>query len=246
MKRLFAISCLLVTVVIFVSQPTDAQEPDVNSNSFAPPEADPFDTRPIRVNSPAIVREGKQFKIRMGAPNDSRDAIRQIAEKLRDADSDEEKDNAQAELRRLLTDYFEKDMQRRKTELDEMEKRLARLRDQLSRRHTKMDEIVDLQIKVLINEADGMGFFSSGPAPFERRIDGLLGGNPQNRDPYFYAPNLSPSLPPVMVDAANVPIGPPNAPAAPPAATLPATVQAAPPALSPAPTPEAPAPTDDE
>jgi hypothetical protein len=53
-------------------------------------------------------------------------------------------------------------MVNREKELAELEKRLAKLREQLDRRRTKKQDIMDLQIKVLLNEADGLGFYSGG------------------------------------------------------------------------------------
>jgi hypothetical protein len=49
----------------------------------------------------------------------------------------------------------------RKKELADIESRLEKLRAQLERRRAKKDEIVDLQVKVAINEAEGLGFTSA-------------------------------------------------------------------------------------
>jgi hypothetical protein len=201
MKRLIAISCVLAVVVVVTSQRIDAQAPDFNSNPFAVPatSADPYGPRSIEVHSD-LVRDGKKYMIKFHGADGSKEAIRQVAEKLRDATSDEDKAKAQGELRRLLTEYFKKDWKRRKADLDEMEKRLGKLRDQLARRQAKMDEIVDLQIKVLINEADGMGFFSGDPRS-DLMIKGALDRSAKDRF-YYHAS-------PVMIDAAT-----PTSPAA--------------------------------
>jgi hypothetical protein len=82
-------------------------------------------------------------------------------EALREAEGDEAKSKAEDRLRDLLTEYFGEDMKRREAELKQMEKRLKKLQEQLALRSEKMDEIVDLQMKVLVNQANGLGFFSN-------------------------------------------------------------------------------------
>ncbi|MEX2306357.1 MAG: hypothetical protein WD738_02120 [Pirellulales bacterium] len=93
-------------------------------------------------------------------PN-SMTAIRNAAEELNDAEDDDAKGKAEERLRELLSNYFEDDMARRQTELEDIEKRLSKLREQLDRRRTKKQDIIDLQVKVLINEAEGLGFFNN-------------------------------------------------------------------------------------
>ena len=87
-------------------------------------------------------------------------AIRKAAEELRDAEGDDARADAEAKLRGLLEDYFDEDMERRASDLQEIEKRVSKLRAQLERRGDHKPEIIDLQIKVLVNEAEGLGFFS--------------------------------------------------------------------------------------
>lgn len=84
---------------------------------------------------------------------------------------------AEEKLRQQLDSYFEQDMKRREAELKSMQDRLAKLQAQLNLRREKQKDIVDLQIKVLIAEAGGLGFFSSGHSPM---------GPDENR--YFYSP----------------------------------------------------------
>jgi hypothetical protein len=229
MKRLIVFVCLLVSVVVIGTRNIGAREPDTDPNPFAPRgEADPFDKRRVLIESAEGVLQGKQVKFKLGVPDGSREAIHQATEKLRDAGSDAEREKAQGELRRLLAEYFDKDMKRRKTELDEMEKRLSKLRDQLARRHSKMDEIVDLQIKVLINEADGMGFFSGEPQSDLKLASPLERMKKDQR--YFYSPRT--------VEAVIVPGSPPPpVPTAPPATSAAPTAPPVPGQPAPTPTP---------
>jgi hypothetical protein len=117
---------------------------------------------------------------------DSKTLIRKAAEELRDANAKGDSDamtKAETNLRDLLSKYFDEDMKRREADLKKMESRLKKLQEQLGRRQEKMQEIVDLQFKVLINEADGLGFFSNSPsAP-----GATSAANPY----YFYSPRTT-------------------------------------------------------
>ena len=111
---------------------------------------------------------------------DTLGAIRKAAEELRDAEG-EAKAKAEANLRELLTSYFGEDMARREKELEAMQNRLKKLQEQLAKRRDKRQEIVDLQIKVLTNEADGLGFFSNNSSPSGLPLA-------PERPYYFYSP----------------------------------------------------------
>ena len=90
--------------------------------------------------------------------------IREAAAALSAADDDDAREDAERELNELLNEYFEEDMKRREQELAEVEARVKKLRELLERRREKRDDIIRLQIEVLRNEADGLGFFSGeGP-----------------------------------------------------------------------------------
>jgi hypothetical protein len=133
---------------------------------------DPFGARPrphtdatrVDLYSRPQLAEVAVGTLSFGRGPDSKSAIRDAAKELRDAKGDEAKDKAEANLRDLLSKYFDEDMKQREAALKEMEARLSKLKERLAKRHDKMQEIVDLQIKVLINEADGLGFFSGEPA----------------------------------------------------------------------------------
>jgi hypothetical protein len=86
-------------------------------------------------------------------------AIEQHSAAIRDAANDEQKAAASSELRAALAQHFEEDLKHRQQELDKVAERLEKLRAQLARRREKKDEIVDLQVKVVVNEAEGLGFY---------------------------------------------------------------------------------------
>jgi hypothetical protein len=88
-------------------------------------------------------------------------AIRKAAEAVRDAKGDEAKSEAQKKLAELLSKSYDDDMVQREHELKQIEERLAKLRELLERRRTKKQEVIELQTKVALNEADGLGFYDN-------------------------------------------------------------------------------------
>jgi len=91
-------------------------------------------------------------------------ALHEAAAALRDAKDDAARADAQAKLTELLQKYFDDDLRRREDELAKIEERTRQLRELLEKRRTKKSEILDLQVKVLLNEADGLGFFNEAPS----------------------------------------------------------------------------------
>ena len=81
---------------------------------------------------------------------------------LRKAESEDEKTAAREQLQQALSDYFDADMKRRQQELEEVKEGLAELASHLEERAEAKEEIVDLHVKLYVNEAEGLGFF---PAP---------------------------------------------------------------------------------
>ncbi len=113
----------------------------------------------------AVYGVGKKFIHLTKRGNHQADALRQAAAALRDAKDDAAKTAAQGQLTELLDKVFEEDMQRREQELAQVEQRTKDLRALMGRRREKKNEIVQLQIKVLLNEADGLGVFNESPMP---------------------------------------------------------------------------------
>jgi TolA-binding protein len=84
--------------------------------------------------------------------------IGQLMHQLREADDDAKKADLTKKLETAVDKQFDEDLKNRETELTKLEERLTKLRAQLDRRRKAKAEIIQLQIKVLVNEADGLGF----------------------------------------------------------------------------------------
>jgi hypothetical protein len=132
--------------------------------------------------------------------------IREAAKALVDAEDEDARQDAQRGLNELLDGYFEEDMERREEELANVERRVKELRELLERRREKKDEIIRLQVEVLRNEADGLGFFSAESAGGAQHQYGLW-VSPQPAPAVAFPPTHPPvpGTPP-----APVPVAPPR------------------------------------
>ncbi len=74
--------------------------------------------------------------------------------------SSKEADREKAEdaLRDAAGELFDMRTKTRRKQIEELEKRLAKLRAQLDKREEKKSEIIRLHVQTIVNEADGLGF----------------------------------------------------------------------------------------
>ncbi|MCA9135343.1 MAG: hypothetical protein KDB00_01255 [Planctomycetales bacterium] len=95
-----------------------------------------------------------------GPPNPLKtaaDRIRVLKKQLSSPKTDRTK--AEAEIKSALNDYFIADMRQRVRELDELKQKLAYTEKRLQERLAQRAEAVDVQLKIMLREADGGGFF---------------------------------------------------------------------------------------
>lgn len=102
-----------------------------------------------------------------------------LVQRLREAQADEQKAAVKQQMSSILEGYFDQDMQRRLKELAEIEARVRRLKEQSEQRQQAKTQILELQLKVLENEAAGLGFFgAAGPSASAQQASGMMGGMP--------------------------------------------------------------------
>jgi hypothetical protein len=87
-----------------------------------------------------------------------RSEIKQLTDQLRQAVDDTAKADLAKQLEIAVSKYFDEDLKIRESQLSELEEHITNLRSQLERRRKAKGEITQLQTKVLINDADGLGF----------------------------------------------------------------------------------------
>jgi hypothetical protein len=126
----------------------------------------------VRRQTESIKRQAKELAKQQGMlmrqnPEGLEAQIHKAAEEFRDAEGDEAKAKAGENLRGVLEKYFEEDMKNRQEAVGDLEQRLQKLKAQLERRREKKQEIIDLQMKIAKNDAEGLGFYSEpAGAPF--------------------------------------------------------------------------------
>jgi hypothetical protein len=165
--------CLFVatsaTAGVWTSAQLRAQEPGRRTVTIR--EAQQVVLPPVVSQAPAA-RQNSAYELdpfyaglRNTPTRDTSGAIRKAAEAVRDAKGEDAKSAAQKKLGDLLSKSYDEDMAQRERELKQIEERLTKLRELLSRRRSKKQEIIDLQTKVALNEADGLGFYQSERLP---------------------------------------------------------------------------------
>jgi hypothetical protein len=87
----------------------------------------------------------------------ARAKVAKIQRELRDAE-DNKKPELTKQLETAVSECFDQDMKVREGELTKIEQRLAKLRARVDKRKKARTDIIQLEMKVLENEADGLGF----------------------------------------------------------------------------------------
>lgn len=87
------------------------------------------------------------------------DSVNKARQKVQSAKSEEDRTKAATELRNTLNEYFDKDLKAREQELDTINEGLKKMQAGLKKRADAKDDIVDLQLQIIVNEAEGLGFF---------------------------------------------------------------------------------------
>lgn len=102
--------------------------------------------------------------------SETKSQIAAAMKKLNDAKNDEQRNQAAGELRVAMSAYFDDDLKLRKAELESVTNGLKKMEASLKKRLDAKDEIIALQIKIVENEAAGLGFFrtnkANGPRPW--------------------------------------------------------------------------------
>ncbi len=100
---------------------------------------------------------GRTLRV-IGGGSGTQSEIGRIMAQLREATEAAKKAELTKQLEKAVTKSFDEDMKARETELTRLEERLKKLKDQLDRRQKAKADIIQLQMKVLANEAEGLGF----------------------------------------------------------------------------------------
>jgi hypothetical protein len=128
------------------------------------------DGRPIPVGIDPNTYRANPMQPYAMPPSPQRNAIAQLLRQLREVEDAAKRAEITKQLEAAIDKYFDEDLQARETELSKLEERVKKLHTQLQKRRSSKAEIIQLQLKVLTNEADGLGFqgglFSDGYNPY--------------------------------------------------------------------------------
>ena len=83
-------------------------------------------------------------------------AYQKAVARLKDAESEKEKDEAIAVIRKELEKQYDEFLVQNEKQLEQMQERLDKLRAQLQRRKRAKDRMVDLRLETVIGEAEGL------------------------------------------------------------------------------------------
>jgi hypothetical protein len=118
---------------------------------------------------------GGHFGANFAVPDSDWSKVEKLANALGDAKDDKEKTAINDKLKTAIDKCFEQDMKSREGELKKLQQRLDKLKAQLDRRRKAKDDIVQLEVKVLQNEAAGLGFSHSAATRIHREIRKRIG-----------------------------------------------------------------------
>lgn len=187
---------------LVTSRPSAASSSDSNSPSDNLP-ADAYRRRRIRksesvktaqkierlMNQLGEVEEQNASKVgQPGTPLISATLMSRTSTTLVTPGEAQKKVELTKQLEAAVAEGFDEDMKVREGELSKLEERLNKLRAQLDRRRKAKSEIIQLEVKVLVNEAAGLGF-SGGPSQVRRKgFYGLFDSQRRSLDSDFDPP----------------------------------------------------------
>jgi hypothetical protein len=160
MKKMLVLSLTLIAITLPLSR-SSAQEP-----AEAPaPDQQPR-TRSIQVTSPAgrsdLFGAVQNFNIARHGDPEQMGQFRKAMEAYKSAESESDKALAKKELHGLLVEQYDNSLTRYEEHLNELEKKIATMREQLSRRRDARDEMVELKLQMVVSEAEGLGWPDDG------------------------------------------------------------------------------------
>ncbi len=126
-----------------------------------------------------------------GTTSPIRSEIKQLVQQLREGGDETAKADLAKKLETAVSQYFDADLKLREDQLSKLEERVTKLRGQLERRRKAKADIVQLQTKVLTNDADGLGF--SGTSLFDNSTVGSIFPN-ATESPFLPNLNTQPTI----------------------------------------------------
>jgi hypothetical protein len=117
-------------------------------------------TAPVCGQDKVLLSNDKGLTLFVGKATSPEHEIQKGVKKYQAAKTDANKEKAKIVMSAALSSYFDADMKNREKDIVNIEKRIKKLRALLEKRRAAKAKLVDLQLNVLINKAEGLGFYS--------------------------------------------------------------------------------------
>ena len=111
---------------------------------------------------PQGVANSNRFVQAMNSANaEAKNGLSRARKNLAQAKGEQARAEALKQVREAVAHYFDEDMKRRERELTQIRERIINMESRLKKRVTAKREILELQLKLLTFEADGLGLFAT-------------------------------------------------------------------------------------
>jgi hypothetical protein len=158
MRKLLPIVITMVVVGSWICTGMSwSQESDANYEQVplgAPSNVSPFDQ---------ARDQGPNIRFQQSETANLEQRIESLAGQIYETNDSHKKEALTRLLESAVSESFDLDMKVREARLARLEERLNKLRAQLDRRRKAKADIVQLEVKVLVNEASGLGFSDLPP-----------------------------------------------------------------------------------
>ena len=155
MKRSTMLPLTVLLVALTLGGIYGWQAAEGQTRTIQPAAADAYSQNfAVAQNANGTTASRSRYSVRLS----QRAKLLKAVKALQSAKDDKAKDKAKSDLTKVLNTVFDADLKQRQEEIAKIEARIKKLKATLDKRRTARDRIIDLQIKVLVNEADGLGF----------------------------------------------------------------------------------------
>lgn len=144
---------------------------------------------------------GRTWRLSSSRGGRAQSEIQKAMSGLRAAESSEERSDAKASLKKALAAEYDKQMDSYDEHIESLEKELAEMRKRLEKRRDAKSDMVDLKMRQLLAESEGLGW----PSSSKRSLF------PGSGSPNFGSVNLTPNGPATTIFRSNSNIARPAA-----------------------------------
>ncbi len=108
-----------------------------------------------------VIQRSEPYMVKVALTDQEVAQLREYQNAIAKLRSDESNAEAKTEARKKLTEILQQmmaaDLEKRKQEVNTLELRVVKMRSQFDNRRAKQDQIIDLRLKTIQNEIDGLG-----------------------------------------------------------------------------------------